>query len=231
VLNSSCRQPSRTARWPQRFLWAWERPEKLGFIDAKTTGVAYLAQTILLKGDKTLARPRLQPLEAPPGATLLAVTRIEADRDEPPALSAAQRSEVVAALLKSANKTGLAGVQIDFDATSSQREFYRALLIEVRQKLPPELALTMTALASWCAGDNWLAGLPVDEAVPMLFRLGVERENFRNVKDFAAPLCRSSYGVSLDEPLPDLDKTRRIYYFNPQSWTPEKVSQVLLPKP
>lgn len=231
MLNSSCHPTNRTANWPPRFLWAWERPEKLDFIDAKTTGVAFLAQTILLKGDKALVRPRLQPLSVPNGATLLAVTRIEADRNEPPALSDAQRAETVAALLKSTNKQGLAGVQIDFDATSSQRAFYRALLVEVRQKLPNELALTMTALASWCAGDDWLEGLPVDEAVPMLFRLGVERENFRNVKDFAAPPCRASYGVSLDEPLPDLDKTRRIYYFNPQSWTPSAASQVLADKP
>ncbi len=37
----------------------------------------------------------------------------------------------------------------------------------------------MTALASWCAGDDWLRDLPVDEAVPMLFRMGVEKNLFQ----------------------------------------------------
>jgi hypothetical protein len=29
-----------------------------------------------------------------------------------------------------------------------------------------------TALASWCEADGWISGLPVAEAVPMLFRMG-----------------------------------------------------------
>ena len=227
MLNSSCRQPSRAAKWPQRFLWAWERPEKLDFLDPNETGVAYLAQTIILKGDKAILRPRLQPLELPSGVTLLAVTRIEVDRDEPPALHEAQRAEAVNALLETAQKNNVAGVQIDFDAASSQRAFYRALLQDLRQKLSPKLALTMTALASWCSGDDWLRDLPVDEAVPMLFRLGVERENFRNVKDFAEPLCRQSYGVATDEPLTGLDPNRRFYIFNPRAWTPVTAAQAL----
>jgi len=29
------------------------------------------------------------------------------------------------------------------------------------------MPLSMTALASWCESDRWLAGMPVAEAVPM----------------------------------------------------------------
>ena len=44
--------------------------------------------------------------------------------------------------------------------------------VRVRRRLPRDLPLSMTALASWCAGDTWIEALPVDEAVPMLSRWG-----------------------------------------------------------
>ena len=34
------------------------------------------------------------------------------------------------------------------------------------------MPLTITALASWCDGDDWIDGLPVADASPMLFRMG-----------------------------------------------------------
>src|SRR6185295_2701738 len=54
--------PSRLSELPATILWAWERPEKLDFIDPQKTGVAFLAKTIYLRGDRVVSRPRLQPL-------------------------------------------------------------------------------------------------------------------------------------------------------------------------
>src|SRR5687767_16011817 len=69
---------------PAVILWAWERPEDLTFIDPQKTGVAFLAKTITLRGDKVLVRPRLQPLTLPEGAKTIAVVRIETDRSDSP---------------------------------------------------------------------------------------------------------------------------------------------------
>jgi hypothetical protein len=86
----------------------------------------------------------------------------------------------------------------------------------------------MTALASFCVGDRWLKDLPVDEAVPMVFRMGIDSERIKNLLtggDFSEALCRRSYGVALDEPVrTSFDKQRRVYVFNARSWTPAGVS-------
>src|SRR5688500_2943378 len=153
-------------------LWAWERPEDLTFIDPQKTGVAFLAKTITLRGDKVLVRPRLQPLTLPEGAKTIAVVRIETDRSDSPSLSRTQLSQTVREIRDSSVSSA---VQIDFDATVSQRNFYRSLLETLRRDLPASTAISITALASWCAGDDWLSDLPIDEAVPMLFRLGVDQ--------------------------------------------------------
>jgi hypothetical protein len=88
----------------------------------------------------------------------------------------------------------------------------------------------MTALASWCAGDDWIADLPVNEAVPMLFRMGVERRQFQrrleSGQPFEASICRNSAGVSTDESVtvPAVD---RLYVFNPQPWTKESFARAM----
>jgi hypothetical protein len=74
----------------------------------------------------------------------------------------------------------------------------------------------MTALTSWCESDGWIAGLPVVEAVPMLFRMGPGE---RPARTFRPTLCRSSAGVSVDEPLREPPSAARLYIFNPRPWT------------
>ena len=198
---------------PPVIIWAWERPEKLDFIDTDRVGVAFLAKTLRLEGDRVIAKPRLQPLQLAPNTKLIAVVRIETDH---PTLSATQ-------LEKTANEiTSLTGgpvVQIDFDATVSERDFYRALLREVKPRVP---SLSITALASWCAGDNWLDGLPIDEAVPMLFRMGRDR----GLRRFDSQICRNSAGVSTDELIaaPAVD---RLYIFNPDPWSRDSLNAAL----
>jgi hypothetical protein len=216
--------PPRLARVPPVVLWAWERPEDLRFIDVATTGVAWLDRTITLRGAQIDVRLRRQPLQAAAGTTLIGVVRIEADAD------AGREADPVRVAVAAAGavRPRLSALQIDFDAVASQRELYRRLLDELRRRIPPDLPLSITALASWCAGDRWLESLPIDEAVPMLFEMGIDgRSILRGVVEgqpFGSPRCQGAIGVSTREPLRRLPSFDRAYVFNYRSWTPADVA-------
>ena len=141
----------------------------------------------------------------------------------------------IAALATLAEQPGVVGIQVDFDASVSQREFYRELLTELRRQMPDRLGLSMTARPSWCTGGDWTEGLPVDEAVPMLFRPDPDRPADRSWSEhgenFPSPPCQESAGVSTDDPLPALGE-RRYYVFNAQPWSRDafaKISHQILP--
>lgn len=214
-------------RLPQTMLWAWERPEDLRFLSGEQTGVAFLAGTVLLRGEAALVRPRLQPLHVAPGTALMAVVRIEPDAMALPALTAAQRTQAAAAIVELATRPGVLAVQVDYDAPASQREFYGELLRDLRPRLPNGVPLSITALASWCLSDNWLDSLPVDEAVPMLFQMGADnravRQHLMQGRDFRTPLCRSSLGLATNEPVRNLPSGRRVYWWSARAWTVESV--------
>jgi hypothetical protein len=209
---------------PSVILWAWERPERLSFINPEKVGVAFLAKTITLHDNSVAVRPRLQPLNVPPGTKLVAVVRIETDHR--PSLSAAQLTQTVDELISASRLSDIKALQIDFDATVSQRDFYRNLLIQLRDLLPNEFPISITALASWCAGDNWLEHLPIDEAVPMMFRLGVEKRKFQAGYEFSATPCKTSAGISTDEPV-TLPSVNRLYIFNPDPWSQLSLDKTL----
>jgi hypothetical protein len=214
---------------PRVILWAWERPEDLRFINPQEIGVAFLAETVYLRGDRTIIRPRLQPLALAPDTRRIAVARIETDNRLRPLFSDEQRSRIVAELTRLAQGENVAAIQIDFDALTSERAFYRALLVDLRKQLPAT-RLSITALASWCLGDNWIADLPIDEAVPMLFRMGADRENIQmRLKagdDFSPLVARHSVGISTDEPLGARFASRRVYIFNSRPWSAQSVEQI-----
>ena len=141
----------------------------------------------------------------------MAVVRIESED----ALYATHR-EVERAILGATGPPGVLALQVDYDAKASARDFYRTVLKDLRNALPPGMPLSITALASWCESDDWISGLPVAEAVPMLFRMGAEP--YRG-NDFRPTVCRSSIGISTDEPLPQVPRGRRVYIFHPRSWS------------
>ncbi len=218
------------AEAPAVVLWAWERPEALDFIDARKVGVAFLAATIGLRGDRVIARPRLQPLSIPPGTWLMAVIRIETVRSTPAALSEAQQAAVIAHI-GNLSLRGVAAIQLDFDARTSQRPFYRRLLLGLREQLPSSVGLSVAANASWCLYETWLAGVSLDEIVPMLYRMGRDGPEvlryLNSGRDFRLPECRRSLGVSMDEPWPRLPPHRRVYAFNPRPWSRQAVEALL----
>jgi len=121
---------------------------------------------------------------------------------------------------------------IDFDAKQSERIFYRDLILDLRRNWPGDVGLSITALASWCISDTWIKDLPIDEAVPMLFRMGADnnqiRMHMKSGGDFNLDLCRNSVGISTDELIDDLPVGRRIYIFNTQSWNQQSVNKALM---
>lgn len=215
----------------QIVLWAWERPTDLSFIDPDKVKVAFLAKTIRLAADQVIVRPRLQPLDIPDGTTVVAVARIETDASSKPSLAKEQSAQVIQAVAEMAALPHVSAIQIDFDATHSERAFYRDIITAIRSRLPKETTLSITALASWCADDDWISDLPIDEAVPMLFRMGPDRNQVRRLiasgQEFSAAPCRTSYGISTDEPLENLDHRKRLYVFNPEPWTAESVRAIV----
>ncbi len=214
---------------PALVLWAWERPEDLRFIDPTRTGVAFLAGTVRLGPKGMSYRRRMQRLQIARETRLVAVVRIETMSGAQ--LDAEMARRVAAEIARAGRLPQVVAVQVDFDATASQRPFYRGLLMELRRQLPAAMPISITALTSWCIGDRWMAGLPIDEAVPMLFRMGIGQAEVNNWmqsgQDFREAACRTSLGVSLDEPRPELPAGRRLYAFSPSPWT-ERSLQMLL---
>ncbi len=221
-------RPAGIADFPRLTVWAWENPEDLRALDPQRYAVAYLDQTILI-ARQVSSRPRFQRLLVSSRTRIIAVVRIEAATSGATLNAPGLPAQVASLILHSAQKPRTAMLQIDFDATRSQRAFYVGLLGEVRNKLPAGMPLSITALASWCADDDWISGLPVDEAVPMFFRMGIDRRP-SDLPGWTYPLreprCEASAGVSTDEPWPVLGADERVYIFHPGSWTPAALARL-----
>jgi len=197
--------------FPRLVLWAWERPERLEFLNPRSAGVAFLARTVSWRAGQITSLPRLQPLRVPRETALMAVVRLES-RGLPLPETASVRAEI----LKAAKISGVRALQVDFDARLSERDWYQQLLQALRRGLDPSMPLSITALASWCGRDSWLEGLPVSDAVPMLFRMGAGEP--KSTRDFRAGPCRASFGISTDELPADLPHGRRLFVFHPRAW-------------
>jgi hypothetical protein len=219
VLAGSCRP--RPAEPSTLILWAWERPEDLRFAGASTE-IAVQTGFVELAGDRIKARGRRFPLKsaAPPATALV---HVQIDHERPLEWTAPMRARASAAVLHYAAAIPARRVQIDFEVRASERSVLLDLLGDVRRGLPPGTLLSTTALASWCDTEGWLERAPVDEVVPMLFRMTVGGEALRKRLaaggDFRNPRCRSALGVASDSPIVRAPPGRRVYLFSPRSWT------------
>jgi hypothetical protein len=210
---------------PLTMLWAWEPSEDLTTLDPTKAGVAFLSRELLL-GRTVQLRPRRQPLQLATNTWLMAVVRIETASDFTPAADTV--TETASDIAAVAQQSNVRAIQVDFDATASQRNFYAAVLKQLRPKLPPDMPLSITALVSWCGDDSWLRRLPIDEAVPMFFRMGgpttiraIRPKDARVVRE---PLCSGSAGISTDETWPAIHNRERVYVFLPGSWTQQDLA-------
>ncbi len=205
---------------PSRVVWAWERPEALDTLPPGI-GIASVTGFIRLRGGAVVvARGRRFPLTAAPGrAAPIAVIHIEIDQNEALDWTGQLSARVVGAALAFAH--GAPHVQVDMEVRASQRTVLLDVLRGVREGLPPGTTLSMTALASWCETEDWLDAAPVDEIVPMLFRMGRGGARLRAKLaaggDFRQPRCRQAAGIATDTPVA-VPPGRRLYMFNPLPW-------------
>lgn len=226
---------------PRIMLWAWEAPSDLRWVDSRDVGVAFLAETITLRTDDIWAKPRMQTLRVNPDTFLTAVIRIESSSREKPNLSDAQINQLVANIKKKSQLPGVRAVQIDFDVKLSDRDFYRTLLTRLREELPADVDLSMTALASWCIGDRWLKGVSADEIVPMFFSMGADTREVahylksgKTVHDFsrAKAIGLAENSSEVIESISDSNKKqllngRRVYLFSARAWTKDRMERLL----
>ncbi len=220
--------PVRSA--PALVLWAWERPEDLSSAP-QNVEVAALEGFVELSGDRLWARGRRFPLRTAPGARRIAVVHVQVDDAKALAWTPALRARTAAVVLAYARRSGFPAVQIDFEVPASDRRALLDLAGDVRGGLPAGVRLSMNALASWCETEDWIDAAPVDEVVPMLFRLGAGgaklKAKIEAGGDFNDPRCRAAVGVPTDAPLARIPPGRRVYVFNPHSWTPADIAGVV----
>lgn len=232
--TSGSRQPDPWLAFPRVTLWAWESRQDLRHVSPEKYAIAYLDRTILIT-DQIETVPRMQPLLVPQRARIMAVVRIEAPQSRA-RFGAPELAEKVAnQIVEASRRKQVSALQIDFDATRSQRSFYRHVIEETRRLMPAGMPLSITALASWCSRPSWLEGLPVDEAVPMLFRMGGASRSRKQPGwryEAEASQCRTSLGVSMDEAWPGITSDKRIYVFHPRAWNPvalENLEKLITP--
>jgi hypothetical protein len=210
-------------------VWAWERPEDLRFLPHDVE-VAALSGFIELRGDDLAARGRRFPLRASPGQVSTSVVHVQISRKVPLNWTPELRARTAAAVVALAGHIPARRVQIDFEVRGSERQTLIDLVGDVKRALPSGVALSMTALASWCQTEDWVGRAGADEVAPMLFRMGPRGEAIRSSLaaggDFGDPACRRALAVSVDSPLIRAPTGRRIYLFNPRSWTQRDFERV-----
>lgn len=189
---------------------------------------AAMVASLVLRGRIVERASRTAPLSLPPGVKLVPVVHVESSPDAPDDFTPSQRDAVLDALRRHAGEAaaGAGLLQLDFEAPLRQRPAYRALLAQARAELPAEVRLSVTALVHWCAQGRWLDRLPVDEVVPMLYRLGPRADDWR--RRFArddpslARRCRGpALGFATDEPPPAalLERIARPWWFDGSAWS------------
>jgi hypothetical protein len=226
----------------QGVAWIW--PDSNGPLRARSGAAPYheaavLVESLVLRADGVERGGRTQPLILPAGVRLIPVVHVEAAADAPADLTPAQRDAVLAAVRRQAG-TAAAGaglLQLDFEAPFRQRQAYRELVASVRSELLVGVRLSVTALAHWCTQGDWLDRLPVDEVVPMLYRLGPHddtwRRRFVQGDPSLARRCRGpALGFATNDPPPAalLARATRPYWFDEAAWSnPSRPPRHLVP--
>jgi hypothetical protein len=212
---------------------AWIWPDSNGPQTPRGTAAPYrdaavLAESLMLRGAGVEHGGRTQQLALLAGVRLVPVVHVEAAADVPAEFTPAQRNAVIAAVRRQAGAAvaGAGLLQLDFEAPARTRDAYRALVAAVREALPDEVRLSVTVLAHWCTQGDWLDHLPVDEVVPMLYRLGPHADDWRRrfVQDdpTLARRCRGpALGFATNDPPPPalLARATRPYWFDEAAWS------------
>lgn len=187
--------------------------------------VAVVDRHVWLAGDKVLVRPGARPRALARATAVIPVVHVEIDALHPPTGLRQAEPVVLDAMRAAARATTSGWVQLDLEARPSQRVDYLALVRHIRAALPPDVKLSVTALAWWCRSNAWLDGLQADEVVPMFFRMGRDNAPLRELVAHRPaalhPLCRAgSAGFSRQEAFTGevAARYRRTYWFDETGW-------------
>lgn len=207
---------------PREFWWYWDRPAEQLPAPAPGVGAAVLVTHVIFSGQGYTLQPRRSALRLPFGVATMPVIHVEVDPARPFAANAVQNDGLRAAVLDAVRRGSSSWVQLDFEARRSQREFWRSVVQKIKADLPSGVKLSVTALASWCYGDRWMGDAPVDEIVPMYFRLKQARQDYivRSAAGVSEPRCATAYGVADDEPDWPVSLPGRRYVFLGQRGRP-----------
>jgi len=215
---------------PRQILWAWQRPEDLRWLPAQI-GVAYVASSIVLESEHATVQPRVHPLMVKTETMIVPVVHVDVSWRRTPELNEDQTKIIVDELVHVSKASNGHIVQLDFEVRKSQRDFLAGVVKAARLKLADDIALSVTALASWCAGDHWIGELDADEIVPMTFRMAGSGADIRqllaNKGHFKTEHCQTAIGTAIDEPEVEMHPIHKIrhYYFSPKPWTQQLWSQ------
>ncbi len=209
------------AALPAEMVWAWERAEDLRWLPADV-GVAYVASAVLLRGDEALVRRRTASLQLASHSALVPVVHVDMTWRPRLHMSERQSEGIAREVLRVTKYANRKVVQLDFEVGVSQRPFLAKTIATIRRQLAPDIALSVTALSSWCLDDYWMEDVRADEIVPMAFRMGPEQDDLRQrisvQQGFTRKECSRAIGFTSDEPLVAVSG-RRQYYFSPKAWT------------
>ncbi len=215
------KNPSRLAQ-RKIVLWIWDRSCDLRFLDKNEFDFALLSKTYEIDDSVVRVIPRHGSVIVTENASVFPVVRLQTI-----GISSRVDARIIRELTDKICTDAAAypkamKIQIDFDAKMSERKWYGNLLKCVRDRLPADRTLSITALASWCYEKDWLESLSADEIVPMFFRMGRDSSHIKQEfpKMFSSLYSDPKYclGISLDEPLPLSLQMRRLYVFNPNQW-------------
>lgn len=213
----------------QIYLYAWERPENLSFLNAKSnTAVVFYAGDIVIKNGNAINNLRRNRLTIPDGIKKIPLVRI--DSFESPNVLLDNIDPVSNFVIKICS--GFADCQIDFEARTSEYEFYSDLLSKIKNALPDN-NISITALASWCSG-NLLDDFSVQNAIPMLYRMGKDAKVIKDGTVGKWFLSNSKCGGNIALSVDELDfnprrymRGRSVYLFNPEPWTSDSYKRTL----
>lgn len=218
-------------------IWAWDRFDDLSFLKDDTSVTSY-AGTFYLRDNRSIFKARTKDLVCPketlrfPSFRIESVSKIDPEYED-------SAIEGICQTIKQyfrAHSECQRMVQIDFDATQSERELYKRLLAKLRQTLlssqnTSDVKISITALASWCLKDKWMQNLDVDEIVIMLFSLGPDKEDILTLlKDNnldTGNKASTAIGISANEPqtnealkiLGIINDASKVYIFQSLPWT------------
>ncbi len=206
-------------------LWLWDRPCDMRSLDSSEFEFALLTMTFEFDESHVKIIPRHSSALVGEHALVVPVIRLESIGTSKHFNTKVSQELIENICAEVGHYPHAMKLQIDFDAKKSERDWYRNLLIVLRNRLPADWSLSVTAIASWCYEKEWLESLPADEIVPMFFRMGRDSSHMR--QEFHTLLLSLNNnrkycpGISLDEPLRISHYMQRLYVFNPNSWDKE----------